>query len=62
LIKYLKCPKCGNRFYIMEEFANKGHTWFCPQCRLHFKESESVEEVRDQQPEAGTAKSEPDQA
>ena len=43
-IKYLICPKCKNSFYINARFADKGHTWLCPECRHNFTEEEAEED------------------
>ncbi len=42
-IKWLTCPKCANRFYIIEEQAGQGFEWFCPQCKHRFVEDESAD-------------------
>jgi uncharacterized paraquat-inducible protein A len=39
-IKWLTCPKCEFRFYIVEEHADQGFEWFCPRCKTTFSEAE----------------------
>ena len=39
-IKWLVCPKCAYRFYIIEEQAGHGLLWFCPACKHEFRENE----------------------
>lgn len=42
-IKWLTCPKCANRFYIMAEHAGQAYEWFCPGCKHRFVEEESAD-------------------
>jgi hypothetical protein len=44
-IKWLQCPACTFRFYIIEEHAGHGYTWFCPKCRHEFTEDESADRI-----------------
>lgn len=44
-IKWLQCPACRFRFYIIEEQSGHGYTWFCPKCRHEFTEDESADRV-----------------
>src|SRR5688572_25856772 len=44
-IKWVQCPACAFRFYIIEEHAGQGFTWFCPKCRHEFKEDESADRI-----------------
>jgi hypothetical protein len=44
-IKWLACPECRYRFYIIEEHAGQGFEWFCPKCKFTFGEDESVDEA-----------------
>ena len=39
-IRWLTCPTCAYRFYIIEEQAGLGYLWFCPSCRREFRENE----------------------
>lgn len=39
-IHWLVCPKCGFRFYIIEEQSGHGYLWFCPSCKHEFRERE----------------------
>lgn len=39
-IKWLGCPKCAYRFYIIEEQAEQGFLWFCPMCKHEFRETD----------------------
>ena len=47
-IRWLTCPSCDYRFYIVEEQAGQGFLWFCPSCKHEFRED-------DQQPSAASA-------
>ena len=42
-IKWLICPACRYRFYIVEEQAGHGFQWFCPSCKLDFGDAESID-------------------
>jgi hypothetical protein len=42
-IRWLQCPACRFRFYIIEEHAGHGYTWFCPKCRHEFAEDQSAD-------------------
>lgn len=39
-IKWLTCPACAYRFYIVEEHAGHGFLWFCPSCKHEFREED----------------------
>lgn len=39
-IKWLSCPKCAFRFYIISEHADQGFDWFCPRCKHEFREDQ----------------------
>lgn len=39
-IKWLTCPACAYRFYIVEEHAGHGFVWFCPSCKHEFREED----------------------
>lgn len=41
-IRWLTCPECKYRFYIIEEQAGLGYLWFCPTCKHEFRESEQT--------------------
>ncbi len=41
-IRWLTCPKCTYRFYILEEQTGYGFLWFCPSCKHEFRESDQV--------------------
>jgi ribosomal protein L37AE/L43A len=41
-IKWLTCPKCAYRFYIVDEHANQGFEWFCPKCKHTFDEEAAL--------------------
>ena len=42
-IKWLVCPACRYRFYIVEEQAGRGFEWFCPSCKHEFGDDESAD-------------------
>lgn len=44
-IRWLTCPECAYRFYILEEQTGYGYLWFCPSCKHEFRESEQGERV-----------------
>jgi uncharacterized protein YbaR (Trm112 family) len=39
-IRWLTCPACKYRFYIIDEQGGLGYLWFCPSCKHEFRENE----------------------
>lgn len=54
-IKWLTCPACRYRFYIIEEQAGQGFLWFCPSCKHEFHEGDMVQPAEARRPAGAQA-------